>query len=68
MSSIQNDPKYFQWLRDLTTLGYSEGITVRAEHADAVEFLYKDGKSPTEALVEYKEFVVRFNAINADSL
>jgi hypothetical protein len=60
------DPNYLPWLHQLSTLGYEQGVMVESEHAECVGFLFIDGKTPEEALPEYKQFKTRIKAIQGD--
>lgn len=60
------EPKYLDWLHDLSTLGYEENIIINTSHRDAIEYFFKSGLTPPEALERYKNFVRRWKAIQAD--
>jgi hypothetical protein len=57
--------KYFEWLHDLTLLGYEENIMISTDHNAAIQYFFASGLTPAATLERYKDFVKRYNAIKA---
>jgi hypothetical protein len=66
METTTTNTHYMQWLHDLTVAGYEQGIMIEAVHKDVLDLYYHEGRSASDALEQYKDFLSRWNAIRKD--
>lgn len=62
-----HDPAFLQWLHELTIAGYQNEVMIETDHLEVVTLLFREGKTPEQALPEYIEFKRRWTALNKEN-